>query len=161
MFVCECANIMHYLLRCTYFCKKKNQYKPSAECRENFSTYKSGQGLVGETRVWCPGWFEYFGLFDENLVIRAYIYICTDVISIIIIQAWCMLLNDKVPFRMQWPQYADLQVNGMLDLLKSAPFTFSSSTLSVIFFNNQIFFYTPPTNNTHTNNSIISAYRLV
>ncbi|XP_030962493.1 E3 SUMO-protein ligase SIZ1 isoform X2 [Quercus lobata] len=29
------------------------------------------------------------------------------------VQAWCMLLNDKVPFRMQWPQYADLQVNGM------------------------------------------------
>lgn len=25
-----------------------------------------------------------------------------------------MLLNDKVTFRMQWPQYADLQVNGML-----------------------------------------------
>lgn len=25
-----------------------------------------------------------------------------------------MLLNDKVPFRMQWPQYADLQINGML-----------------------------------------------
>lgn len=24
-----------------------------------------------------------------------------------------MLLNDKVYFRMQWPQYADLQVNGM------------------------------------------------
>ncbi|KAG2673796.1 hypothetical protein I3760_13G106500 [Carya illinoinensis] len=31
------------------------------------------------------------------------------------VQAWCMLLNDKVPFRMQWPQYVDLhlQVNGM------------------------------------------------
>ncbi|XP_024985059.1 E3 SUMO-protein ligase SIZ1 isoform X1 [Cynara cardunculus var. scolymus] len=29
------------------------------------------------------------------------------------IQAWCMLLNDKVSFRMQWPQYADLQINGM------------------------------------------------
>ncbi|KAL9272730.1 E3 SUMO-protein ligase SIZ1-like protein [Drosera capensis] len=29
------------------------------------------------------------------------------------VQAWCMLLNDKVPFRMQWPQYADLQVNGV------------------------------------------------
>lgn len=29
-------------------------------------------------------------------------------------QAWCMLLNDKVSFRMQWPQYADLQVNGVL-----------------------------------------------
>lgn len=28
------------------------------------------------------------------------------------LQAWCMLLNDKVSFRMQWPQYADLQVNG-------------------------------------------------
>lgn len=28
------------------------------------------------------------------------------------LQAWCMLLNDKVQFRMQWPQYADLQVNG-------------------------------------------------
>lgn len=25
-----------------------------------------------------------------------------------------MLLNDKVPFRMQWPQFADLQVNGMV-----------------------------------------------
>ncbi|KAK4286473.1 hypothetical protein QN277_003025 [Acacia crassicarpa] len=29
------------------------------------------------------------------------------------VQAWCMLLNDKVPFRMQWPQYTDLQVNGV------------------------------------------------
>lgn len=28
-------------------------------------------------------------------------------------QAWCMLLNDKVTFRMQWPQYADLQINGI------------------------------------------------
>ncbi|XP_059295628.1 uncharacterized protein LOC132048965 [Lycium ferocissimum] len=28
------------------------------------------------------------------------------------LQAWCMLLNDKVQFRMQWPQNADLQVNG-------------------------------------------------
>ncbi|KAK4367218.1 hypothetical protein RND71_015098 [Anisodus tanguticus] len=29
------------------------------------------------------------------------------------VQAWCMLLNDKVQFRMQWPPYADLQVNGV------------------------------------------------
>ncbi|GFZ14807.1 DNA-binding protein with MIZ/SP-RING zinc finger, PHD-finger and SAP domain-containing protein [Actinidia rufa] len=29
------------------------------------------------------------------------------------VQAWCILLNDKVPFRMQWPLYADLKVNGM------------------------------------------------
>ncbi|XP_043718706.1 E3 SUMO-protein ligase SIZ1-like [Telopea speciosissima] len=29
------------------------------------------------------------------------------------VQAWCILLNDKVPFRMQWPQYADFQVNGV------------------------------------------------
>ncbi|KAJ6395365.1 hypothetical protein OIU77_020596 [Salix suchowensis] len=29
------------------------------------------------------------------------------------VQAWCMLLNDKVLFRMQWPQHADLQVNGL------------------------------------------------
>ncbi|KAL8496728.1 hypothetical protein ACS0TY_020412 [Phlomoides rotata] len=29
------------------------------------------------------------------------------------LQAWCMLLNDKVTFRMQWPQYADLQINGV------------------------------------------------
>ncbi|XP_021295451.1 E3 SUMO-protein ligase SIZ1-like isoform X2 [Herrania umbratica] len=28
------------------------------------------------------------------------------------IQAWCVLLNDNVSFRMQWPQYADLHVNG-------------------------------------------------
>ncbi|CAL0334048.1 unnamed protein product [Lupinus luteus] len=29
------------------------------------------------------------------------------------VQAWCILLNDKVSFRMQWPQYTDLQVNGV------------------------------------------------
>ncbi|KAK7262353.1 hypothetical protein RJT34_29921 [Clitoria ternatea] len=29
------------------------------------------------------------------------------------VEAWCMLLNDKVPFRMHWPQYTDLQVNGV------------------------------------------------
>ncbi|EPS65870.1 hypothetical protein M569_08907, partial [Genlisea aurea] len=29
------------------------------------------------------------------------------------IQAWCMLLDDKVTFRMQWPLYADLQINGV------------------------------------------------
>ncbi|KAL9230505.1 hypothetical protein vseg_005845 [Gypsophila vaccaria] len=28
------------------------------------------------------------------------------------VQVWCMLLNDIVPFRIHWPQYADLQVNG-------------------------------------------------
>lgn len=25
-----------------------------------------------------------------------------------------MLLNDQVTYRMQWPRYADLQVNGMI-----------------------------------------------
>lgn len=29
------------------------------------------------------------------------------------VQAWCMLLNDSVSFRMQWPQYADLRYNGV------------------------------------------------
>ncbi|KAK1398471.1 E3 SUMO-protein ligase SIZ1 [Heracleum sosnowskyi] len=29
------------------------------------------------------------------------------------VQAWCILLNDKVSFRLHWPQYADLQVNGV------------------------------------------------
>ncbi|KAK9126809.1 hypothetical protein Scep_015655 [Stephania cephalantha] len=29
------------------------------------------------------------------------------------VQVWCILLNDKVPFRMQWPQFADLHVNGV------------------------------------------------
>lgn len=29
-----------------------------------------------------------------------------------LIQAWCMLLNDKVPFRMHWPLEAELHVNG-------------------------------------------------
>ncbi|XP_068500494.1 E3 SUMO-protein ligase SIZ1-like isoform X3 [Phaseolus vulgaris] len=29
------------------------------------------------------------------------------------VQVWCMLLNDKVSFRMQWPQYTDLKVNGL------------------------------------------------
>lgn len=29
------------------------------------------------------------------------------------IQVWCMLVNDKVQFRMHWPQHAELQVNGI------------------------------------------------
>lgn len=29
------------------------------------------------------------------------------------VQAWCMLLNDSVSFRMQWPLNVDLQVNGV------------------------------------------------
>ncbi|KAJ9553704.1 hypothetical protein OSB04_017749, partial [Centaurea solstitialis] len=29
------------------------------------------------------------------------------------VQAWCILLNDSVPFRMQWPQFPDLKVNGI------------------------------------------------
>uniref|UniRef100_A0ACD5XCB9 Uncharacterized protein n=1 Tax=Avena sativa TaxID=4498 RepID=A0ACD5XCB9_AVESA len=29
------------------------------------------------------------------------------------IQVWCMLLNDKVQFRMHWPQHAELKVNGV------------------------------------------------
>lgn len=29
------------------------------------------------------------------------------------LQVWCILLNDTVLFRMQWPQYADLRVNGV------------------------------------------------
>ncbi|XP_024382422.1 E3 SUMO-protein ligase SIZ1 isoform X3 [Physcomitrium patens] len=29
------------------------------------------------------------------------------------LQVWCVLLCDKVSFRMHWPSYADLRVNGM------------------------------------------------
>ncbi|XP_050250187.1 E3 SUMO-protein ligase SIZ1-like isoform X1 [Quercus robur] len=29
------------------------------------------------------------------------------------VQVWCLLLNDHVSFRMQWPQHAELQVNGI------------------------------------------------
>ncbi|WOL01918.1 E3 SUMO-protein ligase [Canna indica] len=29
------------------------------------------------------------------------------------LQVWCLLLNDKVPFRMHWPQYSELHVNGV------------------------------------------------
>ncbi|KAL2332057.1 hypothetical protein Fmac_019638 [Flemingia macrophylla] len=29
------------------------------------------------------------------------------------VQAWCMLLNDKVSFRMHWPKYTDLKINGL------------------------------------------------
>lgn len=29
-----------------------------------------------------------------------------------IAQVWCVLLCDKVSFRMHWPSYADLRVNG-------------------------------------------------
>eukprot|EP01018_Ginkgo_biloba_P022238 Gb_39019 [translate_table: standard] len=37
------------------------------------------------------------------------------------IQVWCLLLNDKVPFRMHWPQYADLRVNGIAVRVTNRP----------------------------------------
>jgi hypothetical protein len=39
-----------------------------------------------------------------------------------------MLLNDKVPFRMQWPQDTDLQVNGM-----KLNFTSTNLLISLLF----------------------------
>ncbi|KAM3274168.1 hypothetical protein ACQJBY_043376 [Aegilops geniculata] len=29
------------------------------------------------------------------------------------IQVWCILLDDQVPFRMQWPLHSDMQINGV------------------------------------------------
>ncbi|VAI16265.1 unnamed protein product [Triticum turgidum subsp. durum] len=29
------------------------------------------------------------------------------------IQVWCILLDDQVPFRMQWPLHSDIQINGI------------------------------------------------
>ncbi|TVU01344.1 hypothetical protein EJB05_53214, partial [Eragrostis curvula] len=29
------------------------------------------------------------------------------------LQVWCILLNDKVPFRMNWPLHSNMQVNGV------------------------------------------------
>ncbi|KAJ3680860.1 hypothetical protein LUZ60_015349 [Juncus effusus] len=39
------------------------------------------------------------------------------------LQVWCMLLNDKVPFRMQWPLNSDFQVNGIPMRIMSRPNT--------------------------------------
>jgi len=37
------------------------------------------------------------------------------------LQVWCILLNDKVPFRMHWPQHADLRVNGIAVRVTNRP----------------------------------------
>jgi len=56
-----------------------------------------------------------------------------------------MLLNDKVPFRMQWPQDTDLQVNGM-----KLNFTSTNLLISLLFLMFEIsscleaFMRTPP-----------------
>ncbi|KAJ7522680.1 hypothetical protein O6H91_18G022500 [Diphasiastrum complanatum] len=39
------------------------------------------------------------------------------------IQVWCILLNDKVPFRMHWPAYADVRVNGITVRVTNRPGT--------------------------------------
>ncbi|KAH9289358.1 hypothetical protein KI387_033475, partial [Taxus chinensis] len=39
------------------------------------------------------------------------------------LQVWCILLNDKVPFRMHWPQNADLRVNGISIKVTNRPGT--------------------------------------
>lgn len=42
-----------------------------------------------------------------------YLKVLIIVLSCALLQVWCMLLNDKVQFRMHWPQHAELQVNGI------------------------------------------------
>ncbi|KAH9325722.1 hypothetical protein KI387_005900, partial [Taxus chinensis] len=37
------------------------------------------------------------------------------------LQVWCILLNDMVMFRMHWPQYADLRVNGVAVRVTNRP----------------------------------------
>ncbi|XP_074591185.1 LOW QUALITY PROTEIN: E3 SUMO-protein ligase SIZ1-like [Curcuma longa] len=37
------------------------------------------------------------------------------------LQVWSLLLNDKVPFRMHWPQFTELQVNGVLVRVVARP----------------------------------------
>ncbi|XP_072996559.1 E3 SUMO-protein ligase SIZ1-like isoform X1 [Typha latifolia] len=39
------------------------------------------------------------------------------------LQIWCILLNDKVPFRIHWPLNADLQVNGIPIRMTNRPST--------------------------------------
>jgi hypothetical protein len=34
------------------------------------------------------------------------------VAPIMFLQVWCILLDDKVPFRVHWPLQSDMQVNG-------------------------------------------------
>eukprot|EP01018_Ginkgo_biloba_P009947 Gb_29862 [translate_table: standard] len=37
------------------------------------------------------------------------------------LQVWCILLNDTVLFRMHWPQYADLRINGIAVRVTNRP----------------------------------------
>ncbi|CAK9190320.1 unnamed protein product [Sphagnum troendelagicum] len=37
------------------------------------------------------------------------------------LQVWCVLLNDKVPFRMHWPAYSDLRINGVAVRVTNRP----------------------------------------
>jgi len=41
-----------------------------------------------------------------------FFYLCSFA-WIIFFQVWCILLNDKVPFRMHWPLHSDMQINGI------------------------------------------------
>lgn len=42
------------------------------------------------------------------------------VFGFVVMQVWCILLNDKVPFRIQWPQSSNLSINGTEDTTSAA-----------------------------------------
>lgn len=105
---------------CCLSCTSQNfQYKPNAECGQNISNNKGRQRLIVETGVRCSGcWF--YKLVRYVTLYTLYVFSNWQ-FDLLCFQAWCMLLNDKVLFRMQWPQYADLQVNGMRVILTAWP----------------------------------------
>lgn len=49
----------------------------------------------------------------ENIGLCVSIFYLGLLSTIYFLQVWCILLDDKVPFRMHWPLHSDMQVNGI------------------------------------------------
>ncbi|VAH92680.1 unnamed protein product [Triticum turgidum subsp. durum] len=70
-----------------------------------FGTYELIHGDSAQFLVSC--------VILENIGLCVSIFDLGLLCTIYFLQVWCILLDDKVPFRMHWPLHSDMQINGI------------------------------------------------
>jgi hypothetical protein len=53
--------------------------------------------------------------YQRILAYCVYILTLGFFVPFMFLQVWCILLDDRVPFRIHWPLHSDVQVNGNMN----------------------------------------------
>ena len=73
--------------------------------KDMFGTYELIHGDSAQFLISCA--------IVENIGLCVSIFDLGLLCTIYFLQVWCILLDDKVPFRMHWPLHSDMQINGI------------------------------------------------